>query len=110
MPWTPLPTPDGDPAPPAKLGDSLDRVLAGLGRPSVDVLDLLRDRWDELVGPTASRALRPLGIEHGTLVIAVDEPAWASHVRWLGAELVARAGDILGPDVVTTVEARVRPR
>jgi hypothetical protein len=110
MPWTPLPTPDGDPAPPRRLSDSLDRVLAGLGRPSVDVLDVLRDRWEELVGPAAAEALRPLGIEHGTLVVAVSEPAWASHVRWLGAELVARAGEVLGPGVVTAVEARVRPR
>jgi hypothetical protein len=110
MPWIPLPTPDGDPAPPRRLSDSLDRVLAGLGRPSVDVLDTLLDRWDELVGPTASAALRPLGIERGVLVIAVTEPAWASHVRWLGAELVTRATEVLGPDVVTSVEARVRPR
>jgi hypothetical protein len=109
MPWTPLPTPDGDPAPPKLLSDSLDRVLAGLGRPSVDVLDVLRDSWDELVGPAASEAMRPLGIEHGVLVVAVSEPAWASHVRWLAAELVTRATDVLGPGVVNSVEARVRP-
>lgn len=110
MPWTPLPTPDRDAAPPARIGDSLDRVLAGLGRPSVDVLSTLAERWDELVGPAAAAAVHLLDLVDGVLVVAVDEPAWASHIRWAGPGVVARASELLGAGVVTSVEARVRRR
>ena len=102
------PHPDGDPAPPRRLSDSLDGCSAASdARPSIGRHPArFVDDWSDggVTGCVHSAS------SMGVLVVAVSEPAWASHVRWLASELVARAADVLGPGVVTSVEARVRPR
>jgi hypothetical protein len=42
-------------------------------------------------------------------VVAVDEPAWATQLRWLEADLLARLNDVLGPGQVARIEVRVLP-
>ena len=107
MTWSPLPSAE-DP-PPRRLQDSLDEVLAQLGGPAVDVLRTIHDRWPDLIGPAAAAATEPIAVEHGVLVIGVTEAAWASQVRWLEADIVRRAAELLGPDHIGSVVARVRP-
>jgi hypothetical protein len=41
------------------------------------------------------------------LLLAVDEPAIATHVRFLQAELLARLEELLGPGRVTDLDLRV---
>ena len=41
------------------------------------------------------------------LVLAVDEPAIATHVRFLQAQLLARLEALLGPGRVTALDLRV---
>ena len=55
------------------------------------------DRWSEVVGEALAARTRPLRIDGGRLVLAVDEPAIATHVRFLQAELLARLEALLGP-------------
>lgn len=95
---------------PAHVAEGLDRVLAALGSPPVDALVAVTEHWGELVGPEASAASRPLAIEHGRLLVSVTEPAWASQLRWLEAEVVRRSADLLGPGVIDRLEPRVRWR
>jgi predicted nucleic acid-binding Zn ribbon protein len=98
--WQPLP---GEPPDPRKVGESLDRVAASLG------LDPgLLTRWPELVGEGVAEHTRPRGLRDGTLVVLVDDPAWATQLRWLEADLVTRLGELLGPDRVRRIEVRVR--
>ena len=40
-------------------------------------------------------------------MLAVDEPAIATHVKFLQAELLARLSELLGPDRVTAIDLRV---
>jgi len=110
MAWSPLPTPDADGPAPRALRDSLDVVLRGLGSPPVDVLTALHERWDDIVGPAAAEHCRPRGLEEGRLVVETVQPAWASQLRWQAADLVRRAGEILGEGVVERVEIRVAAR
>lgn len=108
MPWSPLPTADGDGGPgPAPLSGLLDAVLAGLGAPSVDVVVLVHERWADLVGPEVAGHVRPVAIEAGRLKVVADGPAWASHLRWSEAEVLGRLTDLLGPDQVTGLSVRV---
>lgn len=110
MPWSPLPS-DRDRTPdPVPLRESMDQVLAGLGAPAVDDVRTIHDRWSDLVGAGVAEHARPASIEHGRLVIAVDDPAWASQLRWAEADLLRRLEGVLGPDVVTSVVTRVRRR
>ena len=43
------------------------------------------------------------------LVVAVDDPSWATQLRWLEADLVARICAELGAGVVTGLDLVVRP-
>jgi hypothetical protein len=44
------------------------------------------------------------------LVIAVDEPGWATQLRYLESDLLGRLAGALGEGVVERVEVRVRAR
>lgn len=106
MPWRPLPdAPGPDPTP---LAANLDRVLRALGAPPVDVLEQVFSAWPELVGDAVAGASRPAGLDDGRLVVTVDDPVWASQLRWMGPDLVRRLAERLGEGHVTAVEVRVR--
>jgi predicted nucleic acid-binding Zn ribbon protein len=53
-------------------------------------------RWEEIAGPTLARHVHPLRLSGEVLVVAVDEPAWATQVRMLSGTLLARIGEITG--------------
>jgi len=106
MTWRPLPDADG-PAP-RPLTDGLDRVLRGLGAPPVDVLTRIFAAWPELVGDAVADAARPVRLDDGRLVVAVDDPVWASQLRWMSTELVERIAATIGAGHVTAVDVRVR--
>ncbi len=108
MPWVPLPGADGADRPARPLREGLDRVLAGLGAPPADALLTVRDRWPDLVGPEAAVALVPVAVEGGQVIAVTTSAAWASQARWLEADLVRRAAELLGPGVVEGVVVRVR--
>ena len=40
-------------------------------------------------------------------MVAVDEPAWATQLRWLEADLVTRLNEALGAGQVERIEVRV---
>ena len=107
MPWLPLPA-DGHEEP-APLGSTLDRVVGHLGGPSADALTRLYRNWDDLAGARLAPHSRPLSLRGGVLVIAVDDPAWATQVRFLAPTLLERFRDGLGGAEVTEVEVKVRP-
>ena len=111
MPWSPLPTPDGDGGPPpGKLGDVLDSVLQGLGGPGVDAIVLVHERWADLVGPEVAAVSLPSGIRDGRLSVTVDGPAWADHLRWSEAEILARIEGLVGVGKVTSLTVHVGRR
>jgi predicted nucleic acid-binding Zn ribbon protein len=107
VPWRPLPdAPGPEPAP---LAAGLDRVRRALGAPPVDVLARVFASWPELVGEAVAAASRPVALDDGRLVVAVDDPVWASQLRWMGPDLVRRLDERLGEGHVAAVEVRVRP-
>ncbi len=95
---------------PQRVGDALDAVMRGLGAPEASGVHLVFDRWAEVVGEALAARTRPLKIDGQRLVLAVDEPAIATHVRFLQTELLARLAELLGPDRVTALDLRVGPK
>ena len=66
-------------------------------------------RWEEAVGPQI--AAHAAGIADGrTALVDVDHPTWATQLRFLEQDLLARLRDVAGADEVTSIELRVRPR
>ena len=104
--WRPLP---GPPVAPTRVGDSLDRVLRHLGVPStVAGVEVVFERWPEVVGEAMAARTRPLTIDGETLVVSCDEPALATHVRFLEPQLLSRLRELAGERRVTRVEVRVQ--
>jgi predicted nucleic acid-binding Zn ribbon protein len=47
-------------------------------------------RWADLVGEDVAAHAWPVSLKSGTLVLGTDHHAWASELRLLSADLVAR--------------------
>lgn len=104
VPWEPLGSADDGPV---EVGSGLDRVLRSLGAPSVDAIGSLFEDWPALVGERVAAHVRPLRLSDTTLVLGVDEPGWATQVRWMATELLGRLAEGLGPGVVTAIDVRM---
>lgn len=94
---------------PKPISESLDRVAQGLGAPPATALRAVFNQWATVVGDDLAQHSRPLSLVGGTLVVAVDHPAWATSLRYVGDALLARLDEKAGPGVVTRVDVRVRP-
>jgi predicted nucleic acid-binding Zn ribbon protein len=104
MPWAPLP---GEDRGPRRVGESLNRVAASMGVPEAATLPAVFGGWAELVGERVAAHAQPRWLRDGVLLVAVDQPAWATQLRFLEADLLARLAEQLGPDAVTRIEVRV---
>ncbi|HEX9992122.1 MAG TPA: DUF721 domain-containing protein [Acidimicrobiales bacterium] len=91
------------------LGEGLDRALGDLGLPGARAVVAVFGRWEELVGEQVAAHASPVSIHDGRLLVAVDEPGWATQLRYLQADLLRRVADVAGEGVVTRIEVRVRP-
>ena len=91
--------------------DALDRVLRAMrGGGSRAEVGGVFGRWEDAVGPTVAANVRPVRLEHGTLLVEVDDPAWATQVRFLADDVRRRLLEITGV-AVERLEVRVgRPR
>jgi len=93
---------------PLPVTDALDGLLrslrGGAGRAEVGGVF---GRWEEVVGSALAANVRPVRLEHGTLLVEVDEPAWATQVRYLADDVIARLADVSGV-TIERIEVRVR--
>jgi predicted nucleic acid-binding Zn ribbon protein len=64
-------------------------------------------RWEEAVGAGVAAHARPVSLNDGVLVVAVDQPGWATQLRYLSADLLLRLADVAGEGVVRRIEIRV---
>jgi predicted nucleic acid-binding Zn ribbon protein len=104
--WKPLDD-DHDPRP---VGASLDAIAQRLGAPKASALTAIFDRWTDVVGAAIAAHAQPRTLKKGTLVIAVDDPAWASELRFRSDEIAERCSAVAGSGTVAKIEVRVVPR
>lgn len=93
-----------------RLGDSLERFVAHLGGPPISILGQLEARWPDIVGPALSVGTRPLELIDGVLRVSCDDPAWASQIGWMEAQIKTRFKEVFGQDLVRRVQAQAGPR
>ena len=87
------------------LGALADRL--GLGRS--DVVQVVFARWTEIVGAGVAAHVRPQKLDGKTLVVNVDHPAWATQVRHLAPNILARLAEVCGgAQTPERLEVRVR--
>ena len=104
--WRPIP----EPPEPRPLAASLDRVASAFGGGTrASTLSTVFATWPSLVGESVAAHCAPRALRDGHLVVAVDEPGWASQLRWLEADLLRRLAEVLGEGQVTRVDVVVAP-
>ena len=89
---------------------SLDAVVRALKGPQAKGLAGLFAGWDDAVGPAIAAHAQPVVLDEGRLVVEVDEPGWATQIRYLEADLKARLAPVVAPSVIASIEVRVRRR
>jgi predicted nucleic acid-binding Zn ribbon protein len=92
---------------PVPLSDALQKVGAELGLAPGGAHTTLDARWTEVMGADVAAHTRLVSVREGTLTVAVDDPIWASQLRYLEPAVVTRATALLGPGVVTRLRVRV---
>ena len=97
---------------PMSLRDSIDDVVRGLRGPNASdahSMGSLFSRWIDAVGELVADHARPVKLDGGHLVVEVDEPAWATQLRFLEADVIARLRSVAGL-TVSRFDIRVKPR
>jgi predicted nucleic acid-binding Zn ribbon protein len=69
----------------------------------------IHERWNEIAGEQLAAHTEPVRLHGGVLVLRAESPAWATQVRYLTADLVQRANDVLGDGQVATVQIVTGP-
>lgn len=89
-------------------GDAGDAPGGTPSAPSAGTWGTVFSRWEDLVGPSLARHARPLRLEGGALLVAVDLPPWATQVRALAPGILARIAEQTG-ETLDRLEVVVRP-
>ncbi len=107
MVWKPLRQPPGE-RDPRLIGDSLPNVTKRLGLAQPTVLTAVFAQWNTVVGTPLCVHVKPVGLRNRVLTVEVDEPAWATELRFLQDDLLARLNEATGHESVTELVVRVR--
>ena len=94
---------------PIPLSTSLDGVVRSLRGPSRKAVSGLFGRWDEAVGDQVAEHVSPVKLDQGVLVVHVDDPAWATQVKFLTGTIIDRLAEVAKVRV-DRIEVRVDPR
>jgi predicted nucleic acid-binding Zn ribbon protein len=91
-----------------KVGESLAELTRQLGTGPPDALSAIFSRWSEVVGEDVAAHARPERLDGEALVVSVDSPAWASHLRTLAPRVISQLNDATGSDQVSRLVVRVK--
>lgn len=94
---------------PRPISFGIERVLRSLRGGDRQATVTVFSRWKDLVGEGVAAHVRPLKLDEGTLIVEVDDPAWATQMKFLEADLVGRLRDT-GDMSVHRLDVRVRRR
>jgi predicted nucleic acid-binding Zn ribbon protein len=89
------------------VGESLDRLAKRMGAPGARALGAVFGHWDQIVGSAVATHARPVSLRDGVLRVEVDEPGWATQLRYLTPDILRRCDEVAGADVVVSVEVKV---
>lgn len=84
--------------------------MANFGAPPASEVRGVFDGWAEIVGEQVAAHTTPTSLRDGVLLVDVDDPAWASQLTFMEADLLGRLEQHLGEASVREIRHRVRPR
>lgn len=92
---------------PIELRDAVARVGRDLGIPDPAALTALVGAWPALVGPLLAQHSGVRSVRDGVGTISVDDPAWATELRYRADEIVERAREVCGTTVLSSIRVVV---
>lgn len=94
---------------PVPISSALDGVVRSLRGPSRHAVGGVFGRWDEAVGAQIAAHVKPVKFDRSVLVVEVDEPAWATQVKFVTPMIIERLATVAGV-TVERIEVRVDRR
>ena len=92
---------------PRPVRDGLEGLARRLGAPTASALGAVFSQWEDAVGPTVAAHAQPVSLADGVLTVAVDQPGWATQLRYLSGDLLVRLREVAGEGVVGRIDIRV---
>ena len=78
-----------------------------MGSAPIDATTSVFGSWDTIVGPQVSAHVSPTRLTGGILHVDVDDPSWATQIRFLEAHIVTMINETT-PTTVTGIEVHVK--
>lgn len=108
MPWEPLP--GVEQREPQRVAAPLDRLMDRLAGTSVSAIEVIMDRWPEIVGEAVAGVSAPVKLADATLSVRVEEAELATELRWLEPTIIERVRELASGTELTAVRVITRPR
>jgi predicted nucleic acid-binding Zn ribbon protein len=86
-------------AEPVPISRSLDSIMKSLRGTDRIQIGGVFGRWDDAVGPNVAAHVRPVRLDDGVLTVEVDEPAWATQVKFLSGTIISRLDEVANVQV-----------
>ncbi len=91
-----------------RINEALSEVAADLNLDDPDDVAAVMAAWPGAVGDVVAAHVRPRRLQDGVLVVEVDEPVWATQLRYLEEDVLRRLGRKVRPGVVKSIRPVVR--
>ncbi len=91
-------------ATPLAVGDALDGLIRDRGWTTEVSAQQLLGRWASLVGQVVAEHTTPEAFRDGVVAVRADSTAWASQLRLLAPQVVARLNAALGDGTVKRIQ------
>lgn len=93
--------------PPRALNEVLGKLLRRMRVSDASSAIGLFSGWRQIVGDTIADHAAPKRLEKRILMVEVDDPAWATQLKFLESHIIATLRDSVG-DEVESLDIRVR--
>jgi len=88
------------------VGEVFDDVAAQYGWQEGFTLQAMKARWPELAGDVNAQHSAPERLRGGVLTVRADSSTWASALRLIAPQLVAKVNEAMGDGSVTRVDVQ----
>ncbi len=105
------PPPDYDDEPPVtpnlSIGEAARHLLRARGMQSTLALAEVMRVWDSVVGEVVGKHAKPRALHGSTLDVEVDEPAWATEIRFQSGAILEGLAERIAAFPATHINVQV---
>ena len=85
------------------IGDILNKLMNSTVWGMMIKLNLVKYKWDEVVGENLARVSKLKEIKGKTAIIAVSSPVWASQIKYMESTIKKKINWYLGADIIEKI-------